>query len=92
MEIFSIISNLTTQQSETKMQEHLNDPEFARTWNSFMILKYLMLSKICGGIIMAQKNLEKVDDPKILYKILFRICKHSGKCTSPIYQKSPFRS
>ncbi len=91
MEIFDIIDNICVMHSEELKETHKAHPEFASTWNSHVILRFLSLTKRFDDITRIEPVLEKVDSPATLYDVLFSVFSTGVRCSKPVYQKSPFR-
>ena len=91
MDVFDIIANLTSGLSREKMERHMAEPDFTGVWSTFMVLHALSHSRKFEDVADAQAVLERMDDPKSVYRALFAICSASGRCACPVYVKSPFR-
>ena len=89
-DFFDIVRNLTQTHSKELMEAQMADENFDGVWNTYMVLRYLSLSKNYKAVLESQSAFEDMPG-SVLYPVLLRICRDEGGTASQIqYLKSPF--
>lgn len=73
--LFDVLKNILQLKSKEMFRKHLNLDDFEKSFNRFMILRYLSMSKteVSDIILKYQSQLEKMPSNKSVYSFLFRV-------------------
>jgi hypothetical protein len=74
------LKNITTEKDELKMEEHIRDIDFVKTYKSsrFMIQRYLSMSQKIRPFIMGEQQILDKIDSEIHYRYLMKIIPKVG--------------
>jgi hypothetical protein len=83
MTIFDILNNIIRFKSEEEYEKHIALPEFFKTYNSYMIFRWLSMcdkSDIINTLSTYQIELESIKNPELHYKLLLKIIPRHKFC------------
>lgn len=83
MTIFNILDNILKIKSKDQYDEHIESSDFSKTYNMFMIQRWLSMCTFPDVIKVLSENQEYLDnikDKELHYSILLKIIPHHKNC------------